>query len=153
MTRILIAGCTLTALVGLLAWRLLPDPLPAEWTPGSAHSSSLCLFPGFRQLRVIRVTRWQKASLLPNSDTACISTSASAAMAKSPVRTVISQKITSPMTGLSQWAPRRASDTRLPSLGSPTAPGFTGTAGKIHSGPRPSPRSKPVMNTIWIDCR
>ena len=33
MTRILIAGCTLTALVGLLAWRLLPDPLPAEWTP------------------------------------------------------------------------------------------------------------------------
>ena len=33
MTRILIAGCTLTAVVGLLAWRLLPDPLPAEWTP------------------------------------------------------------------------------------------------------------------------
>ena len=33
MTRILIAGCTLTAAVGLLAWRMLPDPLPAEWTP------------------------------------------------------------------------------------------------------------------------
>ena len=33
MTKILIATCTLTAVVGLLAWTLLPDPLPAEWTP------------------------------------------------------------------------------------------------------------------------
>ena len=142
----------LTALVGLLAWRLLPDPLPAEWTP--------------EQRALIQSLSLSRLPATPGDPSNAVAESELAAQLGH--RLYFDQRLSGngEVACANCHQPKNYfTDDRTLAVGTQTGfrhtPSLVGLAyslvllgrpERFTVGP-PSPRSKPVMNTIWIDCR